>query len=222
LIKSPTYRDFYHSLTNTRRNTNVTDEQIIEEIKDNLISFDERKFSEYKLSRMKREEYNYKLDNDITCHNCGKKGHYKKDCRFPTKTSNKTKQAFKGKVSYKSNKINMKNFEKTKYNANTNKFKMKCYKCGGEHRAFECNYNFQSNPISNKQEDKIYFNIVDIKKQPGEDYEINELYDDEEPPMHLRMLIEEEEEEEEEEYCNDDPSSSSRSFSYNLTTNNVH
>ena len=42
LIKSPTYRDFYHSLTNTRRNTNVTDEQVIEEIKDNLISFDER------------------------------------------------------------------------------------------------------------------------------------------------------------------------------------
>jgi hypothetical protein len=63
---------------------------------------------------MNREDYNYKLDNNITCHNCGKKGHYKKDCRFPTKTSNKTKQAFKGKVSYKSNKINMKNFKKNK------------------------------------------------------------------------------------------------------------
>jgi hypothetical protein len=40
LIKSPTYRDFYHSLTNTRRNTITTDERIIEEIKENLISFD--------------------------------------------------------------------------------------------------------------------------------------------------------------------------------------
>ena len=87
-------------MTNIKRTENNTDEKIVEEIKDNLISFDERKFNEYKLSRMKREEYNYKLDNDITCHNCGKKGHYKKDCRFPTKTSNRTKQAFKGIKKY--------------------------------------------------------------------------------------------------------------------------
>ena len=37
---------------------------------------------------------------------------------------------------------------------------------GGEHKAFECNYNFQSNPISNKNEDMIYLNISDIEKQP--------------------------------------------------------
>jgi len=215
LIKSPTYRDFYHSLTNTRRNANNTDEQIIEEIKDNLISFDERKFNEYKLSKTK--EYNYKLNNDITCHNCGKKGHYKKDCRSPTKTSNNLKHTFKKKLSYKTNKANMKNFERTKYNANVNKFRMKCFKCGGEHRALECNYNFQSNPISNNREEKLYFNISDIGNQPGEEYETNELYDDEEPPSHLRMLMDEEEE-----YSNDDPSSSSRSFSYNLTTKNSY
>ena len=213
LIKSLTYRDFYHSLTNIRRTADTTDEQIVEDIKENFFSFDERKFNEDKLSR-NRNEFNYKLNNDISFHNCGKRGHVKKDCRLPSNTSNKHRREFKRKISYKSNKINMKNFERNKYNANdTNKFRMKCYKCGGEHRAFECNYNFKSNPIS-KNEDKIYLNISDIEKQPGEDSDIYELYD-EEPPTHLRMLMDEEEEE----YCNDDPSSTSRSFSYNLTNN---
>jgi hypothetical protein len=145
-----------------------------------------------------KSEIKIKDKSKIKCYKCNQMGHYANEC-----------------TSKKSN-LNSKSKPKT---YKVKKFNKGCYKCGGNHKSSECNYNFKRKVKFNfnknkKREERAYISIDEIELQPGEDnYKSTSNNEEEDDQEYACMLFESDSEEEIE---SDGYGSSSKVFSYSV------
>ena len=224
LMSNPRYQSFYQvMMVNNPVVPGVANNIRINNYKLMIKQFDENNRILSKGTKRQRDT-GYSLESDdentskskdkseIKCFKCNKMGHYARECDQKIKNNKNPKFNIKNDK----NKFKPKSFKVKKFNKG-------CYKCGGNHKSVDCNYDFKRKVKfdfnkNKKREEKAYMSIDDIELQPGEDnYEPTSSDKDEDNQEYACMLVESDDEEEIE---SDGYGSSSKVFSYSICNTN--